>query len=232
MTEEYPTICTCTCDGGESDDDPDPTPVPTPAPFPDPTSAPTLTPTLTPTPAPVFQCGCDKCTEDVWKTFAGEFRCGERIIFMEEADEATLLAVGITTGPYDKAGACRFVTDEFPTICTCTCDDDEDEDEQPTAAPSSEPTLPEPTFEPTGLEDVIVTSEPTLSPTISCIDSDDVVYAHKGKTKKCSWVKGNTTKKIRKKCKKKLKGVKVSDACQKACGKKAGVGKCSFLFKK
>merc|ERR1712194_896230 len=129
----------------------------------------------------------------------------------EEANEATLLAVGITTGPYDKAGACRFVTDEFPTICTCTCDEDEDEDEQPTAAPSS---------------------EPTLSPTISCIDSDDVVYAHKGKTKKCSWVKGNTTKKIRKKCKKKLKGVKVSDACQKACGKKAGVGKCSFLFKK
>mmetsp|Transcript_43333 Transcript_43333/g.48510 ORF Transcript_43333/g.48510 Transcript_43333/m.48510 type:complete len:1556 (-) Transcript_43333:209-4876(-) len=228
VTDEYPTICTCTCDGGESDDDPDPTPAPTPAPFPDPTSA----PTLTPTPAPVFQCGCDKCTEDVWKTFAGEFRCGERITFMEEADEATLLAVGITTGPYDKAGACRFVSDEFPTICTCTCDEDEDEDEQPTAAPSSEPTLPEPTFEPTGLDDVIVTSEPTLSPTISCIDSDDVVYAHKGKTKKCSWVKGNTTKKIRKKCKKKLKGVKVSDACQKACGKKAGVGKCSFLFKK
>merc|ERR1712238_518275 len=144
-------------------------------------------------------------------TFAGDFRCGDRITFMEESDEATLISVGISTGPYDKAGACRFVTDEYPTICTCTCDDDDDdEDKQPTEAP---------------------TSEPTMSPTISCKDSTGVVYKNNNNKKKCNWVKGNTTKKVRKKCKKIYKGVEVSDACPKACGKKGGVGKCSFLFK-
>ena len=32
VTDEYPTICTCTCDGGDSGGDPDQTPAPTPAP--------------------------------------------------------------------------------------------------------------------------------------------------------------------------------------------------------
>jgi len=229
VTDEYPNICTCTCD-----DDPDPTP----APIPDPTRAPTPNPTLAPTKAPIatstLRCGCDKCTEVVWNTLVvnvgGEFSCGDRITFMEESDEATLISVGITTGPYDEAGACRYVNDEFPTICTCTCDDDDD-DEQPTKAPTGNPTSPQPTFEPTRFDDVDVSSEPTTSPTISCVNSDTVVFADKkGNDKKCSWVKGNK-KKIRKKCKKKDKnGVRVSDACPKTCGKKVGVGKCKFLF--
>jgi hypothetical protein len=120
VTEEFPNICTCICD----DDDPTPAPIPIPVPD-DPTFAPTKTPV-----ASTFRCGCNKCTEDIWNTFAtndgGSYTCGNRISFLEESDDATLISVGITTGPMNEEESCQFVSDEFPDICTCTCDKDEE----------------------------------------------------------------------------------------------------------
>eukprot|EP00751_Fragilariopsis_kerguelensis_P031753 CAMPEP_0170906538 /NCGR_PEP_ID=MMETSP0735-20130129/754_1 /TAXON_ID=186038 /ORGANISM="Fragilariopsis kerguelensis, Strain L26-C5" /LENGTH=812 /DNA_ID=CAMNT_0011302459 /DNA_START=61 /DNA_END=2499 /DNA_ORIENTATION=- len=78
------------------------------------------------------------------------------------------------------------------------------------------------------------TNPPVQNPTSApqqneCEDSTGIVYKN---DKKCSWVKGNKKKKIRKKCKKKYKvsGVRVYDACPFTCGKKAAVGDCAYLF--
>merc|ERR1712157_221213 len=103
------------------------------------------------------RCGCETCTEEVWNTFAGPYTCGDRIAFMRDSDVATLENVGIFTGPYDEEGACQFVSDEFPDICTCSCDEpSSDEDEPSTESPTVSPT-----------------SSPTQSPTTSdeCVDS-------------------------------------------------------------
>jgi hypothetical protein len=135
-----------------------PTSPPTVTPTLSPTSPSTLTPTLSPTSSSSFapvRCGCDQCTEDVWNTIVDGYSCGNRINFVKDSDEETLISVGITTGPFDEAGACRFVSDEFLDICTCFCDDDED-----TSAPTSLPTL-QPTKPPSSPP----TSPPTPSPT-------------------------------------------------------------------
>jgi hypothetical protein len=59
------------------------------------------------------------------------------------------------------------------------------------------------------------------------VDSEDVVYK---KGKKCDWVtKNDKSSKIKKKCKKKYKGVRVYDACPFTCGTKVGLGKCADL---
>jgi len=65
------------------------------------------------------------------------------------------------------------------------------------------------------------------NPTQGCVDSTEIVFK---KNKKCKFVKGKTLNKIRKKCRKKWKGVKVVDACPLRCGKKAGLGRCDYLY--
>merc|ERR1712241_687794 len=98
----------------------------------------------------------------------------------------------------------------------------------PSYSPTKSPTL-FPTFEPTDFPTEETTDPPSQSPTVSCVDSKGNVF----KDKKCSWVgKGKNIKKITKKCNKKSnnKKVRVYDACPETCGKKAGVGKCKFLF--
>jgi len=82
---------------------------------------------------------------------------------------------------------------------------------------------------------VTPTNPPVQNPTSApqqkkCKDSDGIVYKN---DKKCSWVKNKgNKKKIKKICKKKYKvtGVRVYDACQSTCGKKAAVGDCAHLF--
>jgi len=114
-----------------------PTPDPTPSPTPDPTPSPTHSPSNAPTPAPTTsptkspsekpstsplesppppaRCGCQSCTDEVWDTFAGAYQCGDRIEWM-----ANPFGGGLST----EEEACRFVSDEFPTICGPACDPD------------------------------------------------------------------------------------------------------------
>jgi len=159
VSEEFPDICTCQCDDNED------TLAPTRSPSLRPTFSPTLKPTPSPTfpltppsVAPVLRCGCDKCTEDVWNTIVDEHSCGNRINFVKDSDEETLVSVGIYNGPFDEAGACRLVSDQFPDSCTCVCDSG-NEDDITTSAPTLPPTQP-PTFPPTPL--------PTPSSTKHC----------------------------------------------------------------
>jgi len=127
------------------------------------TSSPTLSPVELPVPAPISpQCGCDRCTDDVWNTVVDRYSCGNRITYLQNSNEATLANVGITTGPFDEAGACRFVSEEFPDICTCLCDDDDE-----TASPTGAPTAQLPTNLPSSAPTVSPTLRPTLLPTFS-----------------------------------------------------------------
>ena len=98
-----------------------------------------------------FRCGCSKCTESVWNTLVtddgGSYTCGDRISWME------------SSGQFDEAGSCRFVSQELPDICTCICNDN-DITSAPTLEPTKEPTSPPtrtPTMRPT-------TKSPTKSP--------------------------------------------------------------------
>jgi hypothetical protein len=165
VSDEFPNICTCHCtEETTSLPTGSPTVTPTASPTATPTGAPTVAPTKSPTPSPtgsptpsptiaptssptisptksspgVFLCGCDECTEDVWNTFADGYKCGDRISFLRDSDQETLLSVGITTGPFDETSACRIVTEEFPDICTCACLEDT---ESPTPPPTTSPTL-------------------------------------------------------------------------------------------
>ena len=162
--EEYPYggFCTYKTYGNVilSPDNFTPTPPVVPAPIATPVAAPVQAPTLS-------RCECDKCTEEVWNTLANEYSCGDRISFLKDSDEETLINVGITTGPYDEAGACRFVSDEFPTICTCTCDNEN----------NSPPITASPTYAP------IEAPPPPPPPTCSDLDTKTQCNSSVG----CSW---------------------------------------------
>ena len=167
VTNEFPNICTCYC--AENDNaSPTPSPIgqasPTPSPVVlNPIPIPTWNPTSNLTP----RCGCETCTEDVWERMADGYTCGSRIGFVRDSDKETLLGVDITTGPFDEEGACRFVTNEFPNICTCHCSAEEkDPTGSPTISPTISPTF-SPTFSPTKSPTISPTISPTFSPTIS-----------------------------------------------------------------
>eukprot|EP00536_Pseudo-nitzschia_multiseries_P012439 jgi/Psemu1/309135/fgenesh1_kg.477_\ len=68
------------------------------------------------------RCGCNKCTEQVWNTVVDGYSCGDRITWVLGQDGN------------DMASACRFVTEEYPDVCTCTCDT------SPGPAPTPTPT--------------------------------------------------------------------------------------------
>ena len=57
---------------------------------------------------PSARCGCAACVEATWNTLAGEFTCGERIMFL-----TTDMAKQYPT----EVQACRQVAFEFPCIC-------------------------------------------------------------------------------------------------------------------
>merc|ERR1711935_191387 len=60
------------------------TPVPTVSPTPKPTNFPTPVPTPRPsTPSEPSHCGCRECTNEVWDTYAGIYRCGDRIEWLQ-----------------------------------------------------------------------------------------------------------------------------------------------------
>jgi len=173
VSDEFPKICTCYCDDDDGDSDEEDTASPTLSPSLRPTKSPTVSPTPSPTSSPTsspilsqsddtpLRCGCDECTEEVWNTLADGYTCGGRISWLRDSDVDTLAGAGINNGPFDEAGACLFVSDEFPDICTCSCDDDED-----TFSPTSHTTL-SPTIIPTDLPTDLTTISPTLSSELS-----------------------------------------------------------------
>lgn len=158
VSEEFPSICTCLCGDDDDEDNADPTSSPTLPPTQSPTAVPTSSPT-----SPML-CGCDRCTEDVWNIVVDGYSCGSRISFVRDSDNDTLISVGITDGPFDEAGACKFVSDEFPDTCTCFCGEEDDEDD--TSDPTGSPTIP-PTSLPTLLPTILPTDVPTNVPTDS-----------------------------------------------------------------
>jgi hypothetical protein len=119
VSDEFPGVCTCTCDDAPAVPEPLPTQTPTTnPPTPLPTQTPTTTPpTNSPTEEPIVttpsRCGCKQCTETVWNTIVtdagGSFSCGTRIDWIE------------TSMGYDELRACSYVSDEFPEACTCAC---------------------------------------------------------------------------------------------------------------
>jgi len=206
VSDEFPDICTCDCtdsdspDEDENDDTPDPTSSPTMPPSQSPTAEHTAAPT-----SPML-CGCDRCTADVWNTVVDGYSCGNRISFVRDSDNDTLISVGITDGPFDEAGACKFVSDEFPDICTCFCGDENDEDD--TSDPAGSPTIPPtplptdlptisptdgttdvPTDSPTAIPTSVPTESPTDVPTSAELCEDSPLEARIGnKDRDCGWM--------------------------------------------
>merc|ERR1712176_4443 len=111
--------------------------------------------------------------------------CGARISFVRDSDVATLESVNIFTGPFDEEGACRFVSDEFPDVCTCSCDEDEDE-------PPEDPIEESPTGAPTVSPTTSPTASPTESPTASdeCQDSPLDARINR-RDRDCAWIVEN-----------------------------------------
>jgi len=72
------------------------------------------------------------------------------------------------------------------------------------------------------------TEFPSGVPTESCIDNADFRFKNKKKLTCAKFLKGKS-KKVKKKCNKKWKKIKVYDWCPETCGEKAGVGRCAFL---
>jgi len=99
-----------------------PTKTPTQPPSKNPTKSPTRTPISLPTPSPVdiidvddeatHVCGCPTCVDSIWNTFAGEFKCGNRIEYLQNS-------LG-----FNEQDACSLVAGtEFPVECG-GCDPD------------------------------------------------------------------------------------------------------------
>ena len=145
--------------------------------------------------------------------------------FNVPSDVPTQLPIGVPTGYPTPADT---FDDVVPTDKPTT-----DDTSSPSVSPTDEPTAfpteapsDAPTDTPTDAPTSFPTFLPTAFPTQGCVDSTGIVF----KNKKCNFVKGNKLNKIRKKCKKKRKGVKVFDACPLSCGKKAGLGRCDYLY--
>lgn len=162
---------------------------PTPAPIERPTTPSPVPTTMNPPALDSERCGCDTCTDEVWETLANGYTCGSRISFIRDSDVETLLGVGITTGPFDEEGACRFVTNEFPEVCPCHCADSDTS--EPTASSSNVPTLVmsgEPSTQPSDVPTFVISSEPSTDPSNAPTESS---IAHCG-CEKCSEEVWNT----------------------------------------
>ncbi len=71
------------------------------------------------------------------------------------------------------------------------------------------------------------TDFPTFSPTEDfCTDSPDFFFKNK-QWKTCTWVGKGGNNKVRKKCNKKWKKIRVYDWCPETCGLKVGLGQCA-----
>jgi len=97
-----------------------PTPVPTVSPTPKPTNFPTPAPTALPTPSEPSHCGCKECTNEVWDTYAGEHKCGDRIGWAQ-----TLIGGFLT-----EEQACILVGKEQANVCGM-CDPTECNNNEP-----------------------------------------------------------------------------------------------------
>ena len=103
-----------------------PTQNPTVAPTPSPTETPTQSPTETPTQSTTTEtlsqppidnddnnfididppCGCSTCDDSVWNTFAGEYKCGSRISYLQNS-----------LGFSERDACSRVAGTEFPPEC-------------------------------------------------------------------------------------------------------------------
>lgn len=109
-SEEFPNECG-KCDPSRCNG------LPTAEPTRSPTETPTRAPIKTPTETPVDSnnnevCGCATCDDSVWNTFAGAYKCGDRIEYIKNSE-------GL-----NERGACSKVAGlEFPVECG-GCDPD------------------------------------------------------------------------------------------------------------
>jgi hypothetical protein len=95
-------------------DPPAPDPPDPPAPDPPAPDPPAPDPPAPDPPAPdppaSAPCGCNACTSDVLVSYAGGYRCVDRINWI------------ITTQGTTQLNACSFVSEQFPSICGPACD--------------------------------------------------------------------------------------------------------------
>mmetsp|Transcript_22175 Transcript_22175/g.61744 ORF Transcript_22175/g.61744 Transcript_22175/m.61744 type:complete len:83 (-) Transcript_22175:2802-3050(-) len=71
---------------------------------------------------------------------------------------------------------------------------------------------------------------PTASPTKNCFECKDRNDLKFGRRKKsCKWVKRGSKKKVKKKCRKKSKKIRIWDWCPATCGK-VDLGKCAGII--
>jgi len=96
-----------------------------------------------------------------------------------------------------------------------------DPSDSPTEFPSGVPTTEFPSGVPT-------TEFPSGVPTESCIDNADFRFKNKKKLTCAKYLRGKP-KKVKRKCNKKWKKIKIYDWCPETCGEIAGVGRCDFL---
>jgi len=94
----------------------EPTELPTLSPTETPTANPTAAPTKSPTQNPIVDgnspCGCSTCVDSVLNTFAGDYKCGDRISYLQNSDG------------FSERDACSKVAgSEFPSQCG-GCDPD------------------------------------------------------------------------------------------------------------
>jgi hypothetical protein len=57
---------------------------------------------------PFSLCGCAACTQSIWDTMAGEFSCGDRILYLQDSNAEQYPT---------QVDACRRIAFEYPCVC-------------------------------------------------------------------------------------------------------------------
>jgi len=88
-----------------------PTPTPTSIPTTNPTKITTFEPTKLPSLPPSdvsLHCSCPDCTYNVWNSYANQYTCGSRILWLQQTHPEIY--------PTEET-ACQHVAEEFPVVC-------------------------------------------------------------------------------------------------------------------
>jgi len=86
--------------------EPSPPPPSPPPPSPPPPSPPPSPPSLSPSLSPPYRCGTASCKDAVWATAAGNYSCGDRISWLQEAE-----------GMEEAAACTQVAAIEFAPVC-------------------------------------------------------------------------------------------------------------------
>merc|ERR1712224_746534 len=156
-----------------------------------------------------------------------------RRLILDEAttDITNVLPGGSCTGAVVPKSWDQLTDDLFGN--TCEQDRPEFEASEDESGDQSEDESEDDTSEDTSADvsEDIPEDPPTISPTtapISCRDSTKLRYKRK-REQNCKWVRKGPVRKVRQKCNRKWKQLKLHEWCPRTCGAKAGVGKCKHL---